>query len=118
MQLTLKKVKVDEKGNELKDENGKEITESKTYVVDHVKARMVRRGFELTESVDFNKMKANDLDNMIHYVVEVYRNQFSVDDVYDGIDSDKLFEIINKCMSDVTGTTAKKIDKLADRKNK
>lgn len=96
-----------------KDENGNDITEKKIFVVDHLKARMVRRALEITDNVDFNNMKSTDLDDMLNYVVEIYRNQFTIDDIYDGLESCELMPTILKCVNDVVGTMGAKIENIS-----
>lgn len=104
--------------SKLVKKDGKEITQDKTYLVDHVKARMIVKAFEITEKINFSALKSNDLNEMANYVVEVYKNQFTIDDLYDGLDSDKFYSTIIGCITEIAGITLKKMSNTSDTKNK
>jgi hypothetical protein len=79
------------------------ILSGKEYVALPVKARMFRKAIELTESMDPEQIKTKDLDAMIDFLVEAYGNQFSRDDVYDGLESTKLMTTLTSCITSVVG---------------
>lgn len=81
------------------DENGNEIIENKTYIAPNPKAKLVRRAFEISETINPNTTKASDLDEMVQFVVELFGNKFTVDDFWDGIDANKLISTILNCIN-------------------
>jgi hypothetical protein len=83
------------------DETDKEIIETKTYIAPQPKARMVRNASEMAENLDEKKLKTADLDSMIDFVVELFGKKFTADDIWDGIDADKLIPIIIGCINGV-----------------
>ncbi|MBT2627180.1 hypothetical protein J7I81_17795 [Bacillus sp. ISL-32] len=79
----------------------------KTYVVAVVTARKLRRAFEIMSTVnEMNDLEAND--EMIEYIVDVFNNQFTADDILDGILSEDFDEVIRDVMDQVTGAEKKK----------
>lgn len=66
----------------------------KTYVVTKIKARMLRRSIEIGETIDFEKLSSKDVDVLSDFVCETFGNQFTRDEFYDGLDSDKLLDTL------------------------
>lgn len=85
-----------------KDAEGKDICKDKTFVAVKPKGRMVRRAMEMMENTDEANFKTSDLDNMIQYVVDLFGNKFTIDDVYDGLDVDKIMPTITDCIKSVS----------------
>ena len=75
----------------------------KTYVSGFISARMVRRTIEVSQGVDFDNISPEELDKLIDYIVELFGNQFTRDDVYDGLQSKDLIPTITKCINEVVG---------------
>ena len=64
---------------------------------------MVRRTIEVSQGVDFDNITPEELDKLIDYIVELFGNQFTRDDVYDGLQSKDLIPTITKCINEVVG---------------
>ncbi len=75
----------------------------KTYIVDFISARMVRRTIEVSNGINFESLSPEELDKLIDYIVELFGNQFTRDDVYDGLSSKDLIPTITKCINEVVG---------------
>lgn len=75
----------------------------KTFVANFISARMLRRTLEISKEVNFNDMKAEELDKVIDFIVDLFQKQFTRDDVYDGISSKELIPNILKCLNGVVG---------------
>ena len=75
----------------------------KTYTTGFISARMVRRTIEVSKQVNFASLSPEELDILIDYVVELFDNQFTRDDVYDGLASKDLISTITKCINEVVG---------------
>jgi len=82
----------------------------KTYVADTVKARAFRKAIEITEQIDFNKLKTKDLDTLIDFVVDVYGKQFTRDELYDGLDADKLISTLSESIGGIVSGVAEKLE--------
>lgn len=85
---------------------------NKTYIAPVPKARMVRKAIELTEKTNFNQMTAKDLDYLVGYVVDLFDKQFTLDDVYDGLDANKLIPTLMDCINTVVGTMGAKLEQF------
>jgi len=88
------------------------ILNDKTYIAPVPKARMVRKAIEMTEKTDFNNIKSSEFDNLVGYVVDLYASQFTIDDVYDGLDADKLLPTIMSCLNNVVGSVGAKLEQF------
>lgn len=88
----------------------------RTYVMQNVKARSLRNAIELTEEINFNNMKVDDLDKLVNFIVELFNNQFTIDDVYDNLDANELVPTLTACMNSLTGTLNAKLDKMPKKK--
>ncbi|MFY0521163.1 phage tail assembly chaperone G [Lysinibacillus sp. UGB7] len=60
--------------------------EEKTFTNDFVKARVFRNALKMNEKMsnEGDKVSVETFDEMIGFVVSVFDNQFTVDDVWDG----------------------------------
>jgi len=79
--------------------NGK----NKTYTAGFISARMVRRTIEVSKEVNFDNILPEELDKLMDYIVELFGNQFSRDELYDGLASKDLIPTITKCINEVVG---------------
>ena len=75
----------------------------KTYVSGFISARMVRRTIEVSRKVNFESLSPEELDTLVDYVVELFGNQFTRDDLYDGLESKELIPTITRCINEVVG---------------
>jgi hypothetical protein len=112
MTIVLKLIEKDEKGKEILDENGNPVIKEKIFVVDHLRSRIVRKALNIYDTIDVKNMSGESLDRLANYVVEVYKNQFTLDDFYDGIDCDELMPTLTKCIKDVVSTMGAKLDEF------
>ena len=88
------------------------ILDKKTYVSHPPKARMVRRAIGISQDVNFNKLTPEELDVLVQFVVDIFGKNFTIDEVYDGLDADKLIPTITECIQGVVGGTAAKIEEF------
>jgi hypothetical protein len=75
----------------------------KTFTADFISARMVRRTIEVSNGINFESLKPEELDKLVDYIVELFSNQFTRDDVYDGLSSRDLLSTITNCITEVVG---------------
>lgn len=84
----------------------------KIYVAPRPKARMVRESAEITSSIDPNNMTTEQFDALIAYVVRLFGDKFTIDDVYDGLYSDELIPTLQKCLNGIIQGTNDKLSEL------
>lgn len=78
--------------------------EEKVFSAPFIKGRMLREAIKLSKTSNFDDLDVGDLDNLVDYVVRVYDGQFSLDDFYDGISSEKMIITISDTIQGVVGT--------------
>lgn len=84
----------------------------KMYIAPAPKGRMVRRAFEIVENINLEHMKVTDLDSLIAYVVELFGNKFTIDDVYDGLPAAELMPTVMGCINTVVGAMGGKLEQF------
>ena len=87
------------------------ILGEKTYVAKPAKARMFREAIAINEKIDFSNLTTEALDDLIGFVCTIYGNQFTIDDVYDGLGADKLVSTLSKSISGVVSGVTEKLEK-------
>ena len=68
--------------------------EKKTYSQFFVSARFMRKALELRKELNLDNLSLEDVDTVINFVIDVFGKQFTLDEVYDGIEYDNLIETI------------------------
>ena len=96
------------------DKSGKEIRVEKTFMATEIKGRMIRKAVEFTKFKDADETAINveTLDEMVNFVVEVFGNQFTLDDVYDGIEVENIVPEMMRCIQEVVKRFSSKINSL------
>lgn len=89
--------------------------EDKTFINDFVKARVFRNALKMNEKMreEGNNISVSTFDEMIEFVVTVFDKQFTVDDVWDGLEAGNLqgeiMRVFNNVLNigglDTTATT-------------
>jgi len=113
--ITLKRfIGFDDKG-----EQATEIWDEKTYYAPQPSTRIIKRAYEVLaeinkaiEDKNINQIltdTSSAYEALSVYVVEVFRNQFTVEDVLDGTDG---METLDGIVRQVTGTTNEKIEEI------
>lgn len=88
------------------------VLNDKTFIAPSPKARMVRKAIELSETMNVNDMKVADVDALVGWLVDLYGKQFTIDDVYDGLDAEKLMPTLFDAVDSVVGTMGAKLEQL------
>lgn len=83
--------------------------DGKTYRTKKIKAAYVRKAFELIEYVG-EKVDLEKLGKMIDFVIEVYGEQFTADDIYDGLEAEDLYPTLFGTIISLTNGTAQKLE--------
>jgi len=82
----------------------------KTYVAKPAKARMFRQAIEINEKIDFSNLTTEALDELIGFVCTIYGDQFTIDEVYDGLDADKLVSTVSKSIGGIVNGVTEKLE--------
>lgn len=93
------------------DAEGKEKVKERTYFAPSPKVRTVRKAVELSKKLNTESIGIDDLDMVVDFVVDMFGKQFTADDVYDGVDADKLPDLMN-LIGAVMGQTSEKLDAI------
>ena len=62
----------------------------KTYTAGFISARMVRKTIAVSQEINFDNISPEELDKLMDYIVELFRSQFTRDELYDGLASKDL----------------------------
>lgn len=83
--------------------------ELKTFVMPFIKGRVLRRAIGIQEAVSQSKdtISLNLMDEMIEFVCNAFGNQFSPDDIWDGIEAQKILPTVSNVIIAVSGTMGK-----------
>ena len=88
------------------DENKEDITEIRTFTNNKVKSRTLRAAIELSENIDFSKLKGTDVDILVDFICDLYKNKFTRDEFYDGLPANLMIDIVSNIIEDiVSGAT-------------
>lgn len=99
----------------LKKTVGTEEVES-TYIASP-KGRMVRRAYEIIENLNTTRVTKEDIDTLASFVVELFGNQFTVDDVYDGLGAKALLPTLSYFISYMSGKIEAKLEDILPKDN-
>lgn len=75
-----------------KEKDGKR--EESIYKIPFASGRHHRQLLEFETKIDYTDMSLEDTDTLVGFVCDVFGNQFTVDEFYDGIPSHKLISTI------------------------
>ncbi len=85
---------------------------NKTYATGEIKAKAFRKSIEIKEKVDFNNMDGAGMDTVVDFIAELYGNQFTRDEFYEGMNAKELIPTIsrsvNGILTDVTDALSPK----------
>ncbi|MEY9096287.1 phage tail assembly chaperone G [Paenibacillus sp. RC84] len=86
----------------------------KIFVAPFISGLMLRRALELMKSNKINDLDAETLDELVQFVVDLYGGQFTVDELYAGVESTELVPVISNSISGVINKTNKATEPLQD----
>lgn len=87
----------------------------KTFTVPFVSGRMLRKTLEMTKVLaNMRDIDPETLDNLVDYVVELFKGQFTQDEFYDGIEAGLLLKTVKDCLNSVVAGANKATEALQD----
>src|SRR5690625_3745891 len=91
--------------------DGKTKLEESVYTAPFVSARHHRKVMEFDQTIDYSDIDVEQTDELVGFVCDVFSNQFTADQFYDGIPSHKLIDSITNVFIFVrTGKTAEELE--------
>lgn len=78
----------------------------KNYTVSFIKARMFRKAISFGKTMDFDNLGVDQIDELVGFVCDLFNNQFTVDEFYDGLPVDEFMSTIIEAMHSVTGAAS------------
>ncbi|WP_054637183.1 phage tail assembly chaperone G [Thalassobacillus sp. C254] len=88
--------------------------EEKIFTVPFIKARHYRKALEITKAVNLNNVSHTELDELVGFITDVFDNQFSVDEFYDGVSSSDLVGKIDYAIALAQGMSQEKYEKTIE----
>lgn len=83
------------------DENGEDILEVRTFTTGKMKSRLVVAALEVKQEIDSTEFGPESLHKLADFTCLVYKNKFTRDQLYDGLDSDQLISTLKNTMQGV-----------------
>lgn len=80
--------------------------QDKTFTQDFISGRMFRKAIEMEKHFK-DRIDENTLDEMVGFVADAYGKQFTIDQFYDGIESNKLIGTVTQTIHAIIGRSTK-----------
>lgn len=81
----------------------------KIFTTPFVSARAYRKLLEYDQTIDYTDMGLDEYDEIVGFICDVFGNQFTIDDFYDGLPSYELNNVLLDVFAYIrTGETLKK----------
>jgi len=94
------------------DENDKEIFTEKIYTAPSPKAIVLRNALEIVETIDGANLTVRDFDLLVEFTVNLFGKKFTADDIWNGIDANKIGVTLINCINGVVGEMGGKLRQL------
>ena len=92
------------------DKDGEDVVEVKTFVTNKIKARFARRALEVKKEVNFLDLSPEGLDTVVDFACEVYKNKFTRDEFYDGVESVLMYPTLIDILERISNGVADRLD--------
>ena len=83
------------------------------FTTPFISGRKLRNTFAMSKKIESLKQDETMLDEMVSYIVDIFNNQFTIDQFYDGIEANKIISTFTELVEEITGTLNKKAEQLA-----
>lgn len=83
------------------------------FATPFISGRKLRNTFAMSKKIESLKQDETMLDEMVAYIVDIFGNQFTLDEFYDGIEANKIIPTFTNLVEEITGTMNKKTEQLA-----
>lgn len=86
---------------------------NREFVTPFISGRKLRNTFAMTKKIENYKQDETMLDEMVNYIIDIFGNQFTLDQFYDGIEANKIIPTFAQLVEEIMGTMNKKTEQLA-----
>lgn len=94
----------------IKETNGEIKVVEKVYTIPHATGIHYRKLLEHDAKINYSDMSVDEFDTVIGFVCDVFRNQFTIEEFYEGIPSHEVVSTAISVFSFVrTGKTAEQL---------
>jgi hypothetical protein len=83
------------------------------FATPFISGRKLRNTFAMSKKVNTTKQDETMLDEMVNYIVDIFGNQFTLDQFYDGIEANKIIPTFTNLVEEIIGTMNNKTEQLA-----
>ena len=97
------------------DKNSEDVVEVKTFVTNKIKARLARRALEVKKEINFNDFSPEGLDILVDFACEVYKNKFTRDEFYDGLETDRLYPTLIDILERISNGVSDRLDTFSEK---
>jgi hypothetical protein len=87
----------------------------KTFSTSFISTRMLRRTLEIKEQL--HSLDKMGLDKVVEYMVDLFGNQFTIDEVYDGVPVKEFLSLSLGCMDEVITQFTGAVEKSNKKEN-
>jgi hypothetical protein len=88
------------------------LLNDKVFTVEKIKSRMLRNAIDVQSRVNFDDLSIKDLDELVDLTCTMYGNQFTRDELYDGLDGDKLIDTLASTLNRTIDGVLDKLDRF------
>jgi len=85
----------------------------RTFNTGFISGKKLRDTMAMSEEMEGKQQDTKTLDEMVDYVVDLYKDQFTRDQFYEGTASDKVISTFTDCIESVTGNLKNKSELIA-----
>ena len=98
------------------DAEGEDVTELKTFKTKKIMSRLVVEALEVQADVNSKDFGPESLHRLADFACDAYANQFTRDQLYDGLESRLLIPTLQETMEGVINGVTKRIKKFPANK--
>lgn len=92
------------------DENGEDIVEVRTFTTGKMKSRLVVAALEVRQEINSTEFRVDSVHKLADFVCKVYKDKFTRDQLYDGLDSEQLLPTLKKTMEGAISGVTNRLD--------
>lgn len=96
----------------IEEMNGEQKVSEQVFTIPHATSVHYRQLLKFDETINYADMSVDDYDKVAGFVCDVFRNQFTVDELYEGVPSHELIPTFTRVFTFVrTGKTPEELAK-------
>lgn len=84
----------------------------KEFITPFISARKLRDTFKVQKKIENGEMNETTIDEMADYIVDIFGNKFTQDELLDGLEGNMFMPTFTECVQNVLGQTEGKINQF------